>query len=615
LNALLFGLVAIAIIAIELLKGGVRPVFSLPAYGILALAAILSFFHRPRFNLSKDARFCLAASAVFFGYVLGRAAVSPDAFVARQDLYLLAGALMLYLLVALHLISSKVRMWLVVLLLALGMAHGVVGVIQFIGGENYTAFHLLRRADYGLRASGFYNYPNFLAGFLEVTLLLGLAVAWWSRWPIYGRLMCGWGAVMCLGALLITGSRGGYLSVACGLVAFAVLSALMAIRRGPLIVAMFAFVLVLGFGAKKLLSAHYFLEQRSATMTMDVGDSRRLMGHAALKQFRLSPVAGTGSGTYLYYGRQLRSPAFQLDPLFAHNDYLQLLAEYGVLGFAGLLLFFYAHISSGVGVVYQAVERSRNDGETQSNSLALTIGALSGMAAIGAHSMLDFNLHNPANTLLMAFVFGVLANPGGEQQPAASEERRGFDALRLLLPALGIAVAALALPKFPAEFFGEKARMLLSTVEFMKSAEVAKRAADYAREGLFYDPRNPELHSFLGLTQAALARLSGDPTERERYFKESIAAYQNALALAPQDRAIMLRLASSLDALKRFDESEPFYQRALELDPNSADVHWARGAHYQARGDLQRAETSFRIAYKLGSPGARMRLEQLGKQP
>ena len=72
------------------------------------------------------------------------------------------------------------------------------------------------------------------------------------------------------------------------------------------------------------------------------------MWRAALQQWNLAPLVGTGSGTYLYYGRQFRSEQMQIDPVRAHNDYLDLLAEYGAVAAFLLLPFVFVHLRHGI---------------------------------------------------------------------------------------------------------------------------------------------------------------------------------------------------------------------------------------------------------------------------
>jgi O-antigen ligase len=110
------------------------------------------------------------------------------------------------------------------------------------------------------------------------------------------------------------------------------------------------------------------------------------------------PVAGTGLGTFadVY-------PAYETVPLegrllHAHNDYLENLSDLGLAGFAlllGTVLFLTVD-----GFLVWSKRR-----QLQIKSLGM--GGFVAVAAILVHSLTDFNLHIPANTLLFAVVLGL----------------------------------------------------------------------------------------------------------------------------------------------------------------------------------------------------------------
>jgi len=83
---------------------------------------------------------------------------------------------------------------------------------------------------------------------------------------------------------------------------------------------------------------------------------------------------------------------------FAHNDYLQLLAELGLVGFAiGAAL--------ALSVVRIALRGALKCADPQARYFAVAcIGAL---FAIGLHSLADFNLYIPANAMLLAWIAGM----------------------------------------------------------------------------------------------------------------------------------------------------------------------------------------------------------------
>src|SRR4051812_41990191 len=100
MNALVLVLAALALVLTQLLLGGWRPVFSLPGYSLLVLAALLSWCRSLRVPISGRATDGLAAAALFFLYIAGRAILSPEEYLARNDLYMALAGMVMYLLVA-----------------------------------------------------------------------------------------------------------------------------------------------------------------------------------------------------------------------------------------------------------------------------------------------------------------------------------------------------------------------------------------------------------------------------------------------------------------------------------------------------------------------------------
>ena len=649
---------SMALLGLHVLLGGTSPSFCIPCYGLMALAGLATSLAPRKAELPRAALWCLTAGAIFFGYVLLRGLCSAQAYLARSDIYMVLAALIIYLTVTLFLTSSRLRIPIVTVILLLGAANFVIAGIQFFKGRNFMPFNFLPRPDYGARASGFFGCPNHLAGFLEVAMLLGLALACWSRHRLMVRIAAGYATVICAVGIVLTGSRGGYASSIAGLVTFGFVSLLIAgkwLRREfwiALVATIFLALLAIGFGVRSAVRESEYLQYRVETVNLDVG-VRKAMSLAAIQQFQMSPWIGTGSRTYLYYGRQFRDPVIQEDPTFAHNDYAQLLAEYGLFGVASMGLFLAFHIRSAwqsfatvasartpAGHLKQPMKRSGKGSRSRSawravaredtdrpehqqpafkgsNSLALTAAAVSSVVAYMVHSLVDFNLHIPANACLMAFIFGILANPGtGSPSNAATHDGKATKRsamLRWVPAALGLWLSASALSKWPAEYHAERARRLLSDWRLLDSAEIANNAAEFSRKGLERDPNNPELFYDLGESQIILAIQAEDPGERKRLYEESIASYQSALQLAPRDVRYVLCLAWSLDAIERFDEAETAFATAVQLDPNSGRVHSSYAAHYHLRGELEKAEAEYVRSMELWFP-ADLQLQQVRKE-
>ena len=327
----------------QVLIGGARLLYSIPAGVLLALAALVSLWPQARASHATRTG-CVWATALFCLYLAVRDWLSPVDYLARPDFLILAGSLVIYLLVAVFLERSKFRLWLFFAMLGMAVCHAAVGAVQFKRGDQFMLLPWIHRTDDWWRASGFYISPNHFAGLVEVMALMSLSVVVWSDLKTSSKIVIGYLGVCCLMGLALSGSRGGYLSFSLGLLAFAALS-MAAYRLGrhgrlaPTLFAGLGVLILLGVAGWLLMGQSGVLKARVAAIH-DPENMRWFLWRAALEQFRLQPLWGTGSGTFLYYGRMFRAANVQNDPIYAHNDYLHLLAEYGVAGAARFLLFF-----------------------------------------------------------------------------------------------------------------------------------------------------------------------------------------------------------------------------------------------------------------------------------
>jgi O-antigen ligase len=108
------------------------------------------------------------------------------------------------------------------------------------------------------------------------------------------------------------------------------------------------------------------------------------------------PIFGTGLGTFAsaYNAYETRGGA-EMELRHAHNDYLEYIAELGIVGAAILL----------GGILYLAVRatlawRKRRNAQAR----ALALGGIVSLAGIALHAVTDFNLHITANAVLFTVV-------------------------------------------------------------------------------------------------------------------------------------------------------------------------------------------------------------------
>lgn len=562
-------LLIVALASIQVLIGGTRLLFSFPSYGLLAGVGILALFSLLQ-RKPKPHALCLTSAGIFFGYILWRALISPVPYLARADVYSVLGGLVVYLVIACVVTEAKPRMWIIVSLLLLAMVHVGIGAIQFRDGRNFMPISFLQRFDYGRRASGFYICPNHLAGLLEVLGVFGLSIVCWSRWPTWGKLLIGYAVAVCYVGIALSASRGGYLSVGASLLIFGCLSfailwntsSALFWRVGGASIVIAVLVLT---SAVLLIGKSDFLSGRAQNV-FEKTNMRVDLWQGAIQQWRLSPLLGTGSGTYLFYGRLFRTDRVQVDPVEVHNDYLHLLAEYGLAGAAGFILFLVFHLRAGFADFQRlGPKRVRVSTRPLSNGLALNLGAISAVAAYMVHSIFDFNLHIPANVLLMAFVFGILTNSGMHKEGSPSDLTLTMIFGRLALPALGVILALQCFRLLPAEYYTERSRTALR--DYRPASSIF-----YALKGLAQERYNPFLYLYLGRARMLQGSSMRDSRAQESFYLAALTAFEAARALAPRDETFVLELAFAYDALGRFAEAEWKYQEAIALDPKSISV-------------------------------------------
>ena len=603
LKTFLTVLVIIAIVLIECMIGGTRLVFSLPMYGVIALAAVIGAFKRPT-GAGRPSAWCLGIAAVFFSYILVRAWNSPTPYLRLTDYFMVMGCLMVYLLTTMHLTGMRQRKAVIGALLGLAIIEVFIGLRQFSVGDEWMPFGFLR-ATSGRRASGMLISSIHLAGYLETMGAFALAFAIWSTWKNWARFLAGYIAVMCYLGIAITGSRGGYLSAVFSLLVFTGFSLHIIKRVRPARFARTAWIvagLVVVFigAAVALMQTNEMIRGRLTLLTNQLEknklDIRIYNWQATLDQFRERPVFGTGAGTHIYYGRFYRRPELQPDPIHAHSDYLELLAEYGVAGAVGMLAFLGIHLGMGLRsyrTVLQRDLRELGDYEpARHNWLALYVGAICAIAAMAAHSAVDFNLHIPGHALIFAFIFGLLASPvyGVTGQPRSV----WWWPPRFALGALGLGFLAVGFPRFPGEYWAEKSRVALRNWEFAQAIEYGKRS--YA-----LDDDNPEQLFTLGGAYRGAGLTAENREERIANLESAAETYQKALRLFPEDEHTLVRIGETFADLGRFREAEASFRAAIALDRNHGILYAYLASYLASVGRVAEAEEAMTKARSLAN--------------
>jgi tetratricopeptide (TPR) repeat protein len=369
---------------------------------------------------------------------------SLDAPPALPSLFLAVGtiapshtarALLLFLTYAgayvlvIHLIRTRAQLdRLVNTLLILGGVLAFTGLLDYLAREAWLL--RWRSSPATGRLSGTFANPDHFGAWLTMLIFLGIGYVLARRRPASGPPSLGrlfgstasredairryWPFLALLSmavALVFTLSRGAVASgLVAGLVLLLLLRALGRIRRS---LALVAALLVATVGYAAWIGFEPFLLR---VWHADYA-GRWVQTLSSLPILRTFPVLGVGLGTYqdIY----LRYQPAALDPgrvyyTYAHNDLLQLVLELGVIGAALALALFWRTVRDLVGAHLlgraacpvgggEAEGARRND----PFSVGLGLGALGGVLALLAHSVVDFAARIAANGILAAACLGI----------------------------------------------------------------------------------------------------------------------------------------------------------------------------------------------------------------
>jgi O-antigen ligase len=318
-------------------------------------------------------------------------------------------AFFLIFLVAVTVAASRGARGIAAALLLSASFQGLYGILVFASGYN-RIWHITK-VHYLYAATGTFINKNHFACFLAMALGCGMALIISSRnrsgrrsaGSVLVRLFSAEQSrnlllclllVMGLAGLLLSMSRAG---IALGLGAL-LLTVLIAWNRASYrlrlgiaaIIVLLAAVPLVKLGTGDLTDRY----ARSAEHWVAEG-GRLIVWQDTLAMGASYPLFGSGFGTFSAAYPSYRSSEVRKFYKHAHNDYIQLFAEGGIVGsLLSLMLLASLLISIAHGLTGKKGK--------------LAVGLAAALALFMLHSLIDFNLHIPANAAVAALLAGAL---------------------------------------------------------------------------------------------------------------------------------------------------------------------------------------------------------------
>ncbi len=335
----------------------------------------------------------------------------------REGLEILAYVMLGFLIVR-TITNRKQIIRLFYVITAMGIFQALYGFFELYSHNPRILFY--KKVHYLDCVTGTFVNRNHLSGYLEMILpvSVGLIIARigifnWSGLRLKEKLMLiserglSWIILMSLGivsmamAIIFSESRSGIFILVFSFILLAGLASLYYQRENKEKKKIKNYLKIL-FLVILIFSFYLGIEATIARFSLDrlLHENRPVVWGNTIEMFSDFPFFGSGLGTFGFV-----YPAYEESRLFvkyshAHNDYLEYLAETGIIG---SILLWGAILYLLVSVFLMWKDRRHP------LARALGLGGIVALVNILIHSITDFNLHIPANMILFTVIISATA--------------------------------------------------------------------------------------------------------------------------------------------------------------------------------------------------------------
>ena len=605
-------LVGIILISGPLVLGAARLWFELPWLGGVALLLLLQGLRLTRpLDMGRIRQIdAIDLSVILFAvYAIIRWLTSPAEYFSRMEALAIVGYGTIFLTCRYGISRRRYGVALLYGLVALGVFEAGFGYYLY-NNLDWFPFGLTERLHqyYAPRWLGTYGCPNHYGELLVMAIGASLALGSFSKLPWPVRIVCFYLAGAMMVGVMFSISRGSYLALIASVLALTIFG----LRNGTVrwwvpVVAML--VLVISAGVLFSLSPDVRERYNQASQAMVSGQLsgyvRIELARDALTIARDHPIFGTGPATFVFVHPRYQSSTFIRKAVLTHDDYLNCLDDYGLVGFGIVMFFVFA-------ITLTFFRPLWADHRWQDRTMVAT--GFAAWAAMLVHSTVDFNLHIPANAMLFFALVGL-----GLGRLQRDEAIRHWSTLSLAKLGAGLGSTVVLLSLLYGLEIGRTAvgDILYEQAYGQALAVPTGQSIQDAEQALAYDRGNVQALIFLGDLHRYQASRKEDIEDRISEGLKAMEYYQQALKGNVLDDSIHARMALTFDIMRRYSEAYFCYQDAVTHQPYNGQFWYWLGNHYWQRGMLEKAEASYLKAEQCphGMEGSREAIDQLRALP
>ncbi len=502
----------------------------------------------------------------FLAYAAANVAwVTPVRWLGWFDWFNWAQAVALFWIVLNGIGAPACRRFLCAFLVALGVVAAGLAAYQHFVKPEWLMLGRTQAEQFIGRSSGPFGIPNSLGVMMA---LLIPPVAWLvfgPGRPLALRALCGVALVLLAAGFVLAVSRGAWLALGAACALRPLVSPGRSLGRR---VGVAAAAAAAALSAAALLYVSFpLMHERVAQLLSNSGErTRPILWRGAWQIFESRPVLGGGAGSFDALFEAYRTEGYRDQPYYAHCDYLNTLADYGLTGF--ILLF------GAAAFVAWRCSRARG----------LAGAAFTGLLAFALHLLVDFHLKIPALAMIVATVAALVTADAWPARPRADASGRGFGRWVSLVAAAAVVVLAFTwvLPMYRAEEIRRIARgridaMAVTGADVPRAGDTVADIRVQMARAVAIDPRNAQAWSDLAYADSLGALVNPDETPELGVKVEGEG--RRAVDLSPVVAEFWIRLGTGFDMQRRRIDAGACFVHALQLAPVRADVWYYEAYH------------------------------------
>jgi len=550
------------------------------AYAGLSICIVLSAILAAR---NKE---CLVINSRLAGlgmltvvYILILTLIVPVIYYGRYQLVNTLPAVFAFFIIKKHVRTVDVASMTVFSIIMIGTCSSLYSVFQYVT-QSTAVLWQERPINYANRYGSVFVNPNHHAGFLNCIIPITFSFLFFSRGRKIAKIIGVLALCVMVFALYLTKSRGGWIAatLVTSVLMFLFLKKSVAKYSVPLLV-----IGVLSVGVGVFYFSDGFRERLLGVFSTNSNQSGMFRAWLWLPAFQMwvdHPIFGVGPGQFNIRFPEYRTALTQLNPIHVHNDFLEILVEYGLIG--GLLVL--GLIGQIFTIINPALKREVGciikTGCVYSDKTFVFIGCTASTIGILVHSFFEFNLRIPAILMLLAICVSLLLALSDQESMARVTLKYKKASL-----VYSLAVVGLVIYSAPIWFqLAREDRLLQSALQrFEGNPYLFSDLVEASR----IMPDNPETHFWLG--EEIRRSIEKKSTSTHFSIAEALVWLNRSSIINPFNARTQMTIGRAL--LEKGDRTEAYaaFEKAYKMSPNDTLTINPLVGVALAQGDVIRA--------------------------